>query len=365
MDDSEPLFEEKKISIYDEINDFYSKYYTQVKIVFEIFIFIVLIFSFFYSKKESPSVLNKDQDNINKEKHQISTSGKIVQEQEPNTDIKIALCVIAKLENRYIREFVEFYQKMEVDKIFLYDNNNPDEEKFDEVISDYMDSGYVKVIDFRGIERAQHRAYKECYENNYKVYDWFIYFDVDEFIYLKDFNDIKSFVNHKRFKDCERIHFNWVMYTDNNLLYYDNRPVLERFTEKEPNARKYKSGGSQEIKSIIRGKNPNVNVHCIHVIDKNLKVCDGFGNRKQVVDLRTLHSDYEYYYLRHFYSKSTEEFIDKIMRTDAVHAQNLGTQLYKIKRYFTYSTVTKEKLDLIENRTGLDLSSYRYRVKKK
>ena len=361
MDDSEPLFEDKNKSIGEAIYEVYSKCYTQIKIVFEIFIFIVLILSFFTKKESPPPILKKE---VEKEKHQISnSSGKVEEQEEPNLDINIALCVIAKGENKYIREFVEFYKKMKVDKIFLYDNNDPDGEKFDEVISDYINNGYVQVNDFRGIERAQHRAYKDCYDNNYKLFDWFLYFDVDEFIYLKDFNDIKSFASHKRFKDCERIHFNWVMYTDNNLLYYDDRPVLERFTEKEPNARKSKSGGAQEIKSMIRGKNPKVNVHCIHVIDRTLKVCDGFGNRKQVVDLRTLRSDYEYYYLRHYYSKSTEEFIEKIMKTDAVHAQSQGTQLFKIKRYFTYNVVTKAKLDLIENRTGLDLSGYRYRAK--
>ena len=33
------------------------------------------------------------------------------------------------MENKYIREFVEFYEKHGVDKIFLYDNNDIDGEK--------------------------------------------------------------------------------------------------------------------------------------------------------------------------------------------------------------------------------------------
>ena len=37
------------------------------------------------------------------------------------------------------------------------------------------------------------------------------------------------------------------MYTDNNLLFYDNRTLQERFKEKEPNVRKMKTGGRQEI----------------------------------------------------------------------------------------------------------------------
>ena len=373
FEDQENLLEEDNyFSLYELFDEFYSKYNKEIKIVFELLILIILIFSL-YKKKESPSffpkvqeIMTRDEKQNQKSKEKVDKEKKeelkIIENKETNTTI--ALCVIAKEENKYMREFVEFYKKMKVDRIFLYDNNELEGERFEDVISDYIDSGFVNVTNFRGLERPQHKSYKDCYQKNNESYDWLIYYDVDEFIYLKDFKDIKSFVEDKRFKNCERIQLNWVFYTDNNLLYYDSRNVLERFTEKEPNARNRKIGGSQEIKSMVRGHNPNLHLHCIHVIDKNLKSCDGFGRKKKVVDLRTLQSDYEYYYLRHFYSKSTEEFIEKIMKSDVVHAQSKVTQMNKIKRYFTYSKVTKEKLDLIEKRTGLNLSSYRKRINK-
>ena len=37
--------------------------------------------------------------------------------------MKVALCCIGRLENRYIKEYVDFYLGIGVDKIFLYDNN--------------------------------------------------------------------------------------------------------------------------------------------------------------------------------------------------------------------------------------------------
>ena len=282
---------------------------------------------------------------------------------EYNSNTTLCMCVVAKRENRYIREFVEYYKKMKVDKIFLYDNNEENGETFDEVLSDYIKDGYVNITNYRGLNVIQHKAYRDCYRRHNDSFDWFIFVDVDEFIYLKDFKDIKSFVSDKRFDNCERIQLNWVFYTDNNLLYYENRPVQERFTEKELRARIMKSGGSQEIKSMIRGHNPNVNIHCIHVIDKKLKNCDGFGRRQRVIDLRTLRSDYKFYYIKHYYSKSTEEFIDKVLRKSAVHNFTVALQMLKVKRYFKYSKVTKEKLDFIENRTKLDLSSLRYRIR--
>ena len=382
-EESELFFEEEKYYFFSKLfEELYSKYNKEIKIVLELFIFVVLIFSL-YKKKESPSFFRKVQERMSmkekenkksEEKENQKTEERVKDNKEKSYEektgkgeskTKIALCVIAKEENRYIREFVEFYKKMKVDKIFLYDNNEVEGERFEDVISDYINSGFVNITNFRGFERPQFKSYRDCYQKNNASYDWLIYYDVDEFIYLKDFKDIKSFVDDKRFKNCERIQLNWVFYTDNNLLFYDNRSVLERFTEKEPNARHGKFGGSQEIKSMVRGHNPNLNLKCIHVIDKKLKSCDGFGRSKKVFNVRTFQSDYEYYYLRHFYSKSTEEFIEKIMKSDVVYALSKVIQMNKIKKYFTYSKITNEKLDHIEKKTGLNLSSYRSRVRNK
>lgn len=45
-----------------------------------------------------------------------------------------------------------------MDKIFLYDNNDNDEERFEEVIGDYINKGFVKLINWRG-KRKQIELY--------------------------------------------------------------------------------------------------------------------------------------------------------------------------------------------------------------
>ena len=54
-----------------------------------------------------------------------------------NDDIKVCLCTIGKEENLYVREYVEHYKKYNIDKIFIYDNNEINGEKFEEVLNDY------------------------------------------------------------------------------------------------------------------------------------------------------------------------------------------------------------------------------------
>jgi hypothetical protein len=272
------------------------------------------------------------------------------------------LCAVEKEENKYIREFIEHYKKFDIDKIYLFDNNDKNGEQFEDVIMDYIKSGFVELIDYKGISQPQLLAYNDCYKRYNKFYDWLIFFDVDEFIYLKDFHSFKLFLNDKRFKKCNRVQLNWIFYTDNNHLYYENKPVRERFTEKEPKARGKTKGGIQGIKSAIRGNIKNIKFSCPHILYKRSRSCDGFGKRKKVSSIITKESDLEYYYIDHYACKSTEEFINnKLLKADVIH--KVDTNLEKIEWYFKYNKITKEKIDMIEKKTKYNLTKYRSRIK--
>ena len=225
------------------------------------------------------------------------------------SQIKICVCTVGKIENRYIEEFVEHYFKYGIDTIFLYDNNDINGEKFEEVINNYIIKGFVKLINYRGKIRALMEMMNDCYIRNYRYYDWLIFFEIDEYIYLKNVKNIKNFFLKSRFNKCERIQLNWIFHTDNNLLYYDQRPLKERFPQREKKARGVKIGDWNGIKSILRGHIPNITIECVHTLNHKLKTCDGFGHPKQIDGIITKNADFEYYYIDHYYSKSTEEFI--------------------------------------------------------
>ena len=72
--------------------------------------------------------------------------------------------------------------KKKVDIIFLYDNNDLKDENLNDIISDYIQSGFINIVNYRGMIHPQIKAYQECYKNNFDLYDWFIFFDSDEFI---------------------------------------------------------------------------------------------------------------------------------------------------------------------------------------
>ena len=51
------------------------------------------------------------------------------------------------------------------------------------------------------------------------------------------------------FHKCDVIRIHWIIYDDNDLVYYDNRPVNERFTHGQPHSKV-----NVFHKPIIRGK---------------------------------------------------------------------------------------------------------------
>lgn len=182
--------------------------------------------------------------------------------------MKVYLIAIAKMENLYIREFVEHYKALNVDKIILYDNNDNeglDVEYFEEVINDYIQSGFVQLMDVRGINPPikcgmylQAYSYLDAYNRFSNECDWICYFDADEFLTLdeKYNNDIKNFLSDEIFNDFEAIKIPWRVFDDNGLIYYDKRPLKVRFTH----ASDY---NEMQVKTIARTKKKvsYINVH--------------------------------------------------------------------------------------------------------
>ena len=271
-------------------------------------------------------------------------------------NIKVCLCTLGKNENKYIKEFVEYYKNYGVDKILLYDNNDLNGERFEEIISDYINNNFVEINNWRGKTMAQFKIMNDCYRNNYKKYDWLIFYDIDEFIVLNNFNNIKEFLYQPKFHKCGRIELNWIHRVNETALYYENRSLLERFTNKEYNIITHNTKYYPQVKSILKGHIPNIDIKCLHRLTSQVISCDGFGRKSKNKGIRSIRPDYEYYYINHYFGKSLEEFVEKINKGSAVKGKNEITIMAKIYRYFEIYKINLEKINYIENHTRMNLS---------
>ena len=265
-----------------------------------------------------------------------------------NGKYKICICTVAKCENKYINEFIEYYKKYGVDKIYLYDNNDLNGENFDFLHNEKI-SKFIEIINYRGKKQPQREIYNKCYINNNKKCKWIIFIDIDEYIFLKTYFDIHIYLSQPKFNKCDSIYLNWVIHTDNDLLYYDNRTLKKRF----PKVNKDKNFCLG--KSIVKGNFKNIKIKSVHTLDEKLKICDGFG---KVISLKKFYCpapDYEYNFIDHYQHKSTEEFIEKLnIKGDCVYKNNLKIKYKKIFVYFKDNIITTKKINFISKKLGLN-----------
>jgi len=161
-------------------------------------------------------------------------------------------CLFApsKHENLYIREFIEYYLKLGVEKFYFADDNPENVENLSDVIDDYIKKGIVDIdyIHERNFSALGLTEY--AFQSIKFRCKWILIFDADEFLeFTNKSMTLKTYLEMPIFNKCDVIRIHWIIYDDNNLVYYDNRPVNERFTHGQPHSKH-----NIFHKSIIRGK---------------------------------------------------------------------------------------------------------------
>ena len=271
--------------------------------------------------------------------------------------IKIALCTMAKNENLYAKEFINYYIKLGIDQIYIYDDS--DEKLNIEKNSDIMIFQYKKYLTiYNNIKNEIHNqseAFTDCYNKHNKQYDWILMIDMDEYLYIVN-NTLKNYLSSPIFDKCDFIKFHWLLPTDNGLLHYDSRPLFERF--KEPYIK------SKFIKSIVRGNISNLqySIHSPYKSPKRNITCDNEGKKINYIYLyfNSINEiNIEKAYIIHFCYKSTEEYINKLKRGYSNWSFEKDFYRNKILDYFRDNKMTKDKIKLFEKELNINYSEYK------
>ena len=241
------------------------------------------------------------------------------------------------------------YEKLGFNHIFLYDNNDENDEKFEDILQDEVKEGFVSIINrrgYRGINNnPQLNSYYDCYEKYNQSFHWLSFFDIDEYLEITPNNiTIQEFLDNKRYRDCQHIKINWLTYSDNDLLYYENKPLQERFTTKS-NDKEI----NRHIKPIVKG-NLTINywrtAMTIHSSSENFIACSSSGKRVNTHYFK-MFPDYSCAHLKHYLTKTIQEFCNKIKRGPATHTLRYSTDVLKkmFNKFFSINKKTKEKVE--------------------
>ena len=322
------------------------------------------------NQEENKKTQNENSKNQDEQEKNQDEKDKIQEKINKNDDKNRAhyfCCYVAmgRNENRYVRFIVDYYTKLGVDKFIFADNNLPNTEKFEVVIKDYIDNGTVDIIEIFGVLMGQAEFYSIVYQKYNRTCDWFAFFDFDEYLYLLDDNkketDLQTFLSNKKFDKCETVLFNWLIYDDNDLVYYDPRPDVERFTRPD-----FKSRGNIYVKSIVRGninKTIFIKLKSNHVPEPYIKCCKSNGDIVRTYNPFNLQPwVHEYGYLKHFNTRTAEEFVTKIK----TGFPNGGTfdPADRIGLFFIRNKFTQEKLEVFEKAFNKKFDASRYNKNK-
>ena len=277
--------------------------------------------------------------------------------------MKTLLCCIARMENDYIREWVEYNQNIGFTNICLYDNNFDGEQDFHDVIGDYIENGYVILKDYRNRICCQLEAYTECYAEYGNDYDWLAFFDCDEFITFYKHKNISDYLSDKMFDHFYAIKINCLNYGDNDMLYNDGRPVIERF--KYPAPIYHFVNNNELVQSIIRG-GQKIKLHenddgFIFLTPGGADIypcCNGAGHECSFNEF-AFPPNYEYACLRHYSTKTAREYCNKIRRGFPDHDIELypNREPWLIENvFFKQNDITPEKVQIFKDVLGVDVS---------
>jgi hypothetical protein len=95
----------------------------------------------------------------------------------------IALTVIAKMEDQYIKEWIEYNLKLGFDRIFIYEND----------WTCKVRNHKITKIPWNGPYQQQN-AFTHFIQNYSDKYQWVAFFDVDEYLVLKRHKTIQEFI---------------------------------------------------------------------------------------------------------------------------------------------------------------------------
>ena len=276
-----------------------------------------------------------------------------------SNNIKVALCTMGKKENLYVSEFVGYHLKIGIDHIFIYDDNDPKEERMSDAIPIEYKNKTTVIENIKKMNlNNQPDTFTHCYQNNINKFNWFVMIDMDEFVYIVN-GTIKDYLSNNKFNKCDFIRLHWVSTNDNGLVHYDNRSLFERFKPPyfiDTSIKTVVKGNIPKLKYWVHSPDfsPGRNISCINTGDL-------FNGHYHKEGCRKI--NIEKSFIIHFRYKSTEEFIAKYKRGMSNWFGNRKNEVSvlnrKLDEYFEQNEITLEKLDYVERELNISLLYYR------
>ena len=203
--------------------------------------------------------------------------------------MKVALINVAKWEDYYLKEWLDYNEKLGFDKVIMYQNDWRTD----------LEHPILEKREWDG-RSVQLPIYNSSLDNNTE-YDWLAFIDCDEFIVLKKHNTIKELI--EEYKDRTNvIGLNWTFFGNLGKVSREGDSLLKPFTMRN-------KGTDQHIKVIVNARSGE-RMQLPHntgglAMDTNGHKFKGPFNKNGPMDVA---------YISHFHNKTREDWMLRCKR---------------------------------------------------
>lgn len=279
---------------------------------------------------------------------------------ETRSEEDFAVCAIAKDEEPYIEEWLNYYRSIGCKRFYLLDNNDVGNDGLLDIVkkqTSYRGESDISWFDLRGRDRLRAAGYQGgCYAQIFNMFrtrhKYMGFFDIDEFLNLNGRTWQEWAAAFPEIANNSIIQFNWRYFGDNGLVHYENKPVRERFTVPCPTDVKYAQEFPENwyVKPIVNCNAGNIKQHLIHtaILDAPMKVVNSVGEKMNIGAGQNPNPNYINGCIDHYGTKTIEEYVKKrcLCTNWAVNEQTHSADK-RIEWFFNVNEDTPEKRDVI------------------
>lgn len=223
-----------------------------------------------------------------------------------------SLCLITRDENEYLEEWLRWHIGQGVEHFYIYDHGSkqPVREQVDGLGEEI--AGKVTVIDWSGSHRdAQPDAYNDCLARFRGESRWIGFIDTDEQIEVKTGQTLPQFL--KGYEEYAGVLAVWVTFGACGQVKKLPGLLRERFTVPNHSCKWNDCAGKVIVQPVYMERmvihNGKTKVGFV--------VVDEHGNEVYDYSMTSCHPSTDYICVNHYYTKSYEEWLNKLRRGTA------------------------------------------------
>ncbi|MHC1782818.1 MAG: glycosyltransferase family 92 protein [Anaerolineaceae bacterium] len=215
----------------------------------------------------------------------------------------LSLCLIAKDENSYLQEWLDYHILLGVEHFWIYDNESA--VPLAKAIKDYIEQGWATVNTIRGSAMQMH-AYDHCLQSYGGLSKWIGFIDTDEFLVVHSKETIPAFLT--KYEKYGGVAINSLFFGHGGNRKRPAGGQIAGYRMRAPEGFSY----SRLVKSIVQPSTVLFPASPHSFFFKENSFCVNEDNNR--VDAQEFPCHVEKIQVNHYFTRSVEEWNQKLSR---------------------------------------------------